>query len=800
MSQVIFDTINPTTSGDDLADTLNNFKDAIVSGCSGTSRPANLDIGGSWVDTTNDPTSWSYKIYTGTDDVEVFTINLTTGLAAVSLAVDAFTVKKVSSDTIGAIMNLVKNRIATSGQVLDGDVVGEIRMIGRTDSSGNPVVAKIIFTATDDQTSSAFGGTLSFQSTPDGSATLTEHMRFINGLVETVVPLKLNSLIQVSNIIATSATIAQLSASKLLVEFTGSTATLVEGINSGNDSKTIVLHNRSTANVTISNLDAGAASADQIKLPNSTNIIITPDGSATLYYCTTDTKWKLLSTSDKMATLTITTLYGATQTFVAPSTTSLVRINTYRSTPGLGVERSILQDSYGNLFAWGINANGQLGLGDVTPRSSPVAVLGSFNFVRTYGCSGGGGVFTKGISTLGAALAWGVNTNGQLGVGDVTPRSSPVAVLGGFKFNELYPRDASVWGITTNGLLYAWGVNTSGQLGLGDVTPRSSPVAVLGSHRINRFVAVTGATGSSAACAVDTAGAAWAWGINTDGNLGVGNVVAQSTPTAVLGSITFADVRGGANSTRYFFAGLKTDGTLVAWGNNARGQLGVGDTSSRSSPVAVVGVSGLAFKSIVTHAKTETVMGLTTAGAAWAWGENVNGQLGVGDVVARSSPVAVLGTFTFSKLKVYRGMAVGIASDGTAYAWGLNTNGQLGVGDVNARSSPVAIIGSIKFQDIYFADGPTDQYSVYGMGTDGVLYTWGVNTNGTLGVGDVAARSSPVAILGAYSPDQIEQTKIIDLTVTGGASYTVTTGPGTCYFGNISIGKDVYKVEVEYNQ
>lgn len=795
MSQDIFSSIDPSISGTALATALNNFKDAIVSGCSGTSRPAELGIGGSWVDTTNDPTSWSFKIWTGTDDVEIFEINLTTGVASVALAVDSFIVKKISADTAGAVMNLVKRRIASSGQVLSGDVVGEIRMIGRTDSATNPVVAKIIYTASDDQTTSAYGGELEFWSTPDATATLTKHMRFVDGLIETLVPHKLNSQILVSQNVATSATIAQLSASKVVVEMTGSTNTDVQGINSAHDSKVVTIHNRSTATVTLKHLSSGASAADRIKLPDSTDFYVRPESSVTLYYCSTDTYWKLLSTSEKVNGINIDTYYGVTQTWTAPYGVSTVRVTGYRPISGINTERSGMLDTYGNAYAWGVNTNGQLGVGDITPRSSPVAVLGGLSFSRAYG-STAAAVASYGISTTGAAYAWGINANGQLGVGDVVPRSSPVAVLGGLRFTALYPRDASVLALSTSGLAYSWGLNTNGQLGVGDVTPRSSPIAVLRGLTYAKLVPISGANSSSAVIGLTTTGTAYAWGINTNGNLGVGDVTPRSSPVAVLGGLTFKDIGGGGASSRYFSVGLTTAGAAYAWGANTNSSLGVGDQTPRSSPVAVLG--GLTFDRIITHAKSETVMALTSAGALYAWGDNSQGVLGVGDITNRSSPVAVLGGLTFKKVMLFKSVAMGLTSDGTLYAWGANANGQLGVGDVTSRSSPVAVLGGLKFVDVEFADGSSDVYSVYGLTSNGTLYAWGANTNGTLGVGDVTPRSSPVAVLGAFAPDAYEKSQTLDLTVTGGSSYTVTTGAGFCSFGNNPIGRDVYKVEVEY--
>ena len=797
MSQTIFSTIDPTISGTTLATTLNDFKDALMSGCSGTSRPTETDIGGSWVDMTNDPTSWSFKIWTGTTDVEIFQINLTTGLASVSLATDSFQVKKISADAVGAVMELVKRRIATNGQVLDGDVVGEIRVVGRTDSSGNPVVAKIIWNATDDQTSSAYGGELSFWSTPDGSATLTEHMKFVGGEVETIVPHKLNSQILVGQNVATTATIAQLSATKVVVEMTGSTATDIQGINISHDSKVVTIHNRSTAYVTIKHQDTGAAATERIILPSAADYSLKPESSMTLFYCTTDSRWKALSTADRVAGATSETLYILNKSWTAPVGVSSVKVHSYRGIVGVSKEKTGMVDVFGNAYSWGLNTNGQIGDASIVAKSSPVAVLGGLAFNKIYGTTVSATVMNSyGIAANGSVYSWGVNGNGQLGVGTVAAKSSPVAILGGIKFMDIYPRDTSVLGISSDNSAYAWGVNTNGQLGVGNVVPRSSPVAVLGGLSFSTMSFISGSAANGSVVAVTTGGLAYSWGNNVNGQLGDGTVAAKSSPVAVLGGLQIKQIVGGAVSSRYSFTALDNSGNAYSWGDNSSGQLGHGDVVAKSSPVAVIG--GLTFERLIKCPKSESIFGIVSGGSLYAWGDNTQGALGIGSTSAASSPVAVLGGLEFKDVKTFRSMSIGLTNDGTAYAWGINANGQLGLGDIVSRSSPVAVLGGFKFADIFFADSANDVYSVFGIATNGGLYAWGNNTNGTLGVGDVAPRSSPVAVLGGFAPDGREFITSLDIPVTAGNSYTISLGDGLAFFGNSPIGKNVYKVELEY--
>ena len=796
MSQDIFASIDPSISGTDLATALTDFKNAMVSGLSGTSRPTELDPGGGWIDTSNDPTTWSYKVWTGVDDVEVFVIDIVNGTTSVSLAVDSFIVRKVSADTVGAIMNLVKRRIASNGQVLSGDVVGEVRMVGRDNTGADPIVAKIIWTATENQTSSAYGGTLSFQSTPAGAAALVEHMRFIGGIVETVVPHKTNSQILTSQNIATTATIAQLSATKIVAEMTGATATDIQGINSGHDSKVITIHNRSSAIVTLKHQDLAAVAADRILLPENKDILLNPQESATLFYCTADTRWKIQYASSKFTGFTTDIVYGNVGEWEAPTPVTKVRITAHSKgsvfpNPGAAM-LSRVTDVGRSMFAWGSNARGELGDGTVVNKSSPVPVLGSLKFPQMGGV--GASLFNSsfGLTESGDAYMWGANGNGQLGVGDVLSRSSPVAVLGGLKFKKIVPGVFNMFGIAPDGTTYGWGINSSGVLGNGDVVPRSSPVAVLGGLKFREIIT---SFGNSVRCyGLTFDGTLYAWGENPHGSLGVGDLTPRSSPVAVLGGLKFKLVVATNNSTY----AIAENGAAYSWGLNDYGQLGHGDVIPKSSPVAVLG--GLVFQDLSANPMEsipDNVYGLTETQVLYAWGANDNGQLGVGDVIPRSSPVAVLGGLTFRSVIASGRNSFALTNDGTLYAWGFNADGQLGVGDVVPRSSPVAVLGGISFQEINTSGGIFE--SKFGLSSDGKLYAWGYNLSGELGVGNTVPRSSPVAVLGGLSlKTQDDSTVVLDIPVVGGNTYALKLGAGPCFFGSNPIGNNIQRVEITY--
>lgn len=180
MSQIVFDQIiASSTSGNQLAQILNDFKDAMMSGLVGPSRPAQTEIGGGWTDDSLlvSQNLLIYRVYTGTADVEVFRVNTSTGVASIASSDSLFEIAKVSADSVGPILKLSKDRIANNGQTLQFDVLGEIQFRSSADDLSSPLSARVSAISSNNTTATQAGSDLVFEIIKKNESALSEAMR-----------------------------------------------------------------------------------------------------------------------------------------------------------------------------------------------------------------------------------------------------------------------------------------------------------------------------------------------------------------------------------------------------------------------------------------------------------------------------------------------------------------------------------------------------------------------------------------------------------------------------------------------
>jgi len=166
-----------------------------------------------------------------------------------------------------------------------------------------------------------------------------------------------------------------------------------------------------------------------------------------------------------------------------------------------------------------------------------------------------------------------------------------------------------------------------------------------------------------------------------------------------------------------------TGAGLYAWGNNSVGQLGQGDTTSRSSPVQVGALT--AWSKIGSGA--DCSIAIKTDGTLWAWGSNTAGQLGDGTQTNRSSPVQVGALTTWATVFPKGQVTHAIKTDGTLWAWGFGSYGSLGVGNTTNYSSPVQVGALTTWAS--GGVGNAAYYKAVAIKTDGTLWAWGWGTS-----------------------------------------------------------------------
>jgi alpha-tubulin suppressor-like RCC1 family protein len=390
-----------------------------------------------------------------------------------------------------------------------------------------------------------------------------------------------------------------------------------------------------------------------------------------------------------------------------------------------------------------------------------------------------GDQFTCISTTDGTVWCWGQNLYGRLGGERPVPgewhqvvMTSSASPLTGVKSVSTGFKHACA--LTLAGTVYCWGFNASGQVGDGTTTDRFQAVQVSGLSSVAEL-ALGGDATDYHSCAIKTDGTLWCWGHNTDGQLGDGTTTHTSTPVqagaSTLGSNVAEVALGG-----YHSCAIKTDGTLWCWGANSRGQLGDGTTANTSTPVQA-GASTLGSNVAKVALGIQHSCARKTDGTLWCWGWNNRGQLGDGTTADKSTPVQAGASTLGSNVaavdlggNLSGGHSCARKTDGTLWCWGYNTNGQLGDGTTADKTTPVQAGASTLGSAV--AEVTLGGYHSCARKTDGTLWCWGWNYAWQLGNGDSASQSPapvPVKRLHDYANDGI-----------CGVNETRTSSPADC--------------------
>jgi alpha-tubulin suppressor-like RCC1 family protein len=388
----------------------------------------------------------------------------------------------------------------------------------------------------------------------------------------------------------------------------------------------------------------------------------------------------------------------------------------------------------GNLWTWGDNTNGQLGNNTNIANNIPFQIFrggtnwNQFSFGNRLGTA---------IKTDGTLWVWGDGQSGQLG-NNARPViiTTPVTTFaGGTNWKQVSSGNSHATAIKTDGTLWTWGSNFRGAIGDNTTTTRCTPVTTFAGG--TNWKQVSGGNGCTTA--IKTDGTLWAWGINSNGQLGDNTTISRCTPVT-----TFA---GGTNWKSVFsgyrhITAIKTDGTLWVWGQNYYTQLGFSYINNRVTPVTTfaggtnwaVIAKGDSVQSF-DYSTLETGIATKTDGTLWVWG-----RTGVLPQTSQNlTPVTTFAGGTDWKSVSSSGVSVAaIKTDGTLWTWSDSTfRGQQGNNQIQYMSTPVTTFaGGTNWKQISCSTS-----HIAAIKTDGTLWIWGQNNSNNIGANNVVVNS-----------------------------------------------------------
>lgn len=431
-----------------------------------------------------------------------------------------------------------------------------------------------------------------------------------------------------------------------------------------------------------------------------------------------------------------------------------------------GVYHSCAVLTNGALKCWGNNWAGQVGDNSTVDRSSSVDVVGAGSGVSQVS---GGDSHTCAIINQHVSC-WGSNLLGQVGNGQ-TGIFAPAHPVGlGSRVLAVASGAYHSCALLDEGEVKCWGRNNYGQLGDGTTQTRLVPVDVKGLG--TGLAAVAIAVGGNHSCALLADNHIKCWGASPFGQLGNGLAQDSTKPVQVL-----VEPDGMEGTVHNITAGWEhtcagVDTGFWCWGSNSTGELGNDNAPVASSlPVNVRRFQDEVGAGI--FAGENNTCAFTTAGAAKCWGNNVYGQLGVGNTTTSEVPLPVSGLETgVTSITLGRYHACAVVNGG-ARCWGFNASGQVGDQTATNRWTPVNVTGLSGQVTSVQAGG----LSSCALLTNGSVKCWGDNGFAQLGDGTTYSRSVPVTVKG------VEQSKGIAMGMRHACSVSVS-GAVSCWGAN----------------
>jgi len=307
--------------------------------------------------------------------------------------------------------------------------------------------------------------------------------------------------------------------------------------------------------------------------------------------------------------------------------------------------------------------------------------------------------------------------------------------------------DLQVLEIREGGAVWGWRENFFGEVGEGTKRIPVTPVPLSGP-----FDARCVAAGDSFSLAVDGTGAVWQWGyweveVEVAPGVWASRSIGSTTPKLVPDLHDIVLVAAGEDHA----LALDDRGRVWAWGSNVEGQLGDGSRRDRArDPVRVKSLPKI--RDIA--AGWGSSLALDETGAVWAWGKSyLDGSEDPG------VPFEVQGLPSIRDIDA-RGMHLALGDDGSVWSWGQNNDGQLGDGTTIDRTSPVRVAG---LDGVVAVDAGA--FHAVALRDDGAVWSWGFNSAGEVGDGTSTGRSVPVKVPGLVKIQSVAAGTFLSLAV-----------------------------------
>ena len=222
------------------------------------------------------------------------------------------------------------------------------------------------------------------------------------------------------------------------------------------------------------------------------------------------------------------------------------------------------------------------------------------------------------VGDSGNLWAWGANASGQLGIGSTALQTDPVRIGTGTDWTAVAAGASHSLALRDDGSLWAWGANGAGQLGIHSTSASALQPVRVGNQ--NNWVAITAAGDTSLALRED--GSLWGWGSNQMAQLGrLSSQLPQSRVPVRIGDATYSAVSLGQSHV----LAVGADGHLYAWGSNAVGQQGIVEADGTIPlPNPIPRVVGSKTDWVFVEAGGTTSFGIDASGRLYSWGTGLN--------------------------------------------------------------------------------------------------------------------------------------------------------------------------------